>query len=112
VLDNSLIATREEVAAMAAGSAAAGRTPGVLLQRAKHAHQAALVPGTLKGAVNLEYTRWFAPDSAVMLGTDEVKKIAADPARQRRCGRRHGELLQHRPLGRHQLVCAVGSGGH
>jgi thiosulfate/3-mercaptopyruvate sulfurtransferase len=31
-------------------------------------HQASLVPGTLKGAVNLEYTRWFAPDSSVMLG--------------------------------------------
>jgi len=41
------------------------------------ADPAALVPGTLKGAQNLEYTRWFAPDSSAMLPADEVRRIAA-----------------------------------
>jgi thiosulfate/3-mercaptopyruvate sulfurtransferase len=38
------------------------------------------VPGTLKGAVNLEYTRWFAPDSAAMLPAADVKRLAAESA--------------------------------
>lgn len=79
VLDKSLIATREEVAAMQkAGSGRLVDARPVSFFTGETRHQASLVPGTLKGAVNLEYTRWFAPDSSVMLGTDEVKKIAAD----------------------------------
>jgi thiosulfate/3-mercaptopyruvate sulfurtransferase len=38
------------------------------------------VPGTLKGAVNVEYTRWFRPDSAEMLPADEVKRLLGQSA--------------------------------
>lgn len=76
--DKSLIASREDLRAQ----------PGparVRLLDARPAafyagetrHPAALVPGTLKGAQNLEYTRWFAPDSSAMLPADEVRRIAA-----------------------------------
>lgn len=81
-LDSSLIASREEL------QAAPGGTPPRLLDARPAAffagqtrHAAALVPGTLKGAVNLEYTRWFAPDSAAMLPAEEIKRlVAASPA--------------------------------
>ncbi|MBA4177792.1 MAG: sulfurtransferase [Leptothrix sp. (in: Bacteria)] len=78
VLDHSLIATREALQARLASG-------GVRLFDARPAafftgatrHPASLVPGTLKGALNLEYTRWFAPDSASMLPPDELKQRAA-----------------------------------
>lgn len=78
-LDTTLIATREELLAQPGG------TPARLLDARPTAffngetrHQAARVPGTLKGAVNLEYTRWFAPDSAAMLPAADVKRLAAE----------------------------------
>lgn len=78
-LDPALIATREEL------QAAPGTTPPRLLDARPAAffagqtrHGAALVPGTLKGAVNLEYTRWFAPDSAAMLPAEDIKRLAAE----------------------------------
>lgn len=40
-------------------------------------HGAARVPGTLRGASQLEYTRWFAPDSALMLPPETLKALAA-----------------------------------
>lgn len=81
--DTSLIATREELQgrlATGSGTPAAGarlldaRPSPFFNGQTRHA--ASLVPGTLKGAVNLEYTRWFAPDSALMLPADEVKRLA------------------------------------
>jgi thiosulfate/3-mercaptopyruvate sulfurtransferase len=78
-LDKSLIATREDVAALQKGGS--GRLvdsrPAAFFT-GETRHQASLIPGTLKGAVNQEYTRWFAADSSAMLSADEVKKIAAD----------------------------------
>jgi thiosulfate/3-mercaptopyruvate sulfurtransferase len=44
--------------------------------RGETRHQAARVPGTLKGAVNLEHSRWFLPDSATMVSADEARLIA------------------------------------
>ncbi len=81
-LDSSLIATREELQRRLATASPAG---GARLLDARPSpffngqtrHAASLVPGTLKGATNLEYTRWFAPDSARMLPADEVKRLAA-----------------------------------
>ena len=78
-VDKSLIATREDVAALQkSGSARLVDARPAAFYTGETRHQASLVPGTLKGAVNLEYTRWFAADSSAMLSADEVKKIAAD----------------------------------
>jgi thiosulfate/3-mercaptopyruvate sulfurtransferase len=66
VLDNSLIATREELLAQPAGVQAGSKArlldarPAAFFN-GETRHQASRVPGTLKGAQNLEYTRWFAP---------------------------------------------------
>lgn len=83
-LDSTLIATREELLAQQRAGAQAG-TPARLLDARPAAffngetrHPAARVPGTLKGAVNLEYTRWFAPDAAAMLPAEDIKRLAAE----------------------------------
>ena len=41
-------------------------------------HQAAKYPGTLKGAVNLEHSRWFEPGSAKMVSGDAARSLAAE----------------------------------
>jgi thiosulfate/3-mercaptopyruvate sulfurtransferase len=78
VLDRSLVATREELLSQTAGSVRLLDARPAAFFRGETRHQAALVPGTLKGAVNLEYTRWFAPDSSAMLPADEIKRLAAE----------------------------------
>lgn len=87
-IDTSLIATREELQGRL-GAAPGASAGGTRLLDARPSpffngqtrHAASLVPGTLKGAVNLEYTRWFAPDSARMLPAEEVRRLAdASPA--------------------------------
>jgi thiosulfate/3-mercaptopyruvate sulfurtransferase len=64
-LDNSLMATREELLAQPVRRQAPRRAAGCpargLLQGRTRATRLRWCPGTLKGAVNLEYTRWFAP---------------------------------------------------
>ncbi len=78
-LDTSLIATRDDILALQkAGSARLVDARPAAFFTGETRHQASLVPGTLKGAANLEYTRWFAADSSAMLPADEVKKIAGD----------------------------------
>lgn len=81
--DTSLIATREELQGrLAAGSATPAGGTKLLDARpspffnGQTRHAVSLVPGTIKGAANLEYTRWFAPDSARMLPADEVRRLA------------------------------------
>ncbi len=77
-MDGTLIATREDLRArLAAGTARLVDARPEVFYSGNTRHQAALVPGTLKGAVNLEYTSWFNGDSASMRPADEVKKIAA-----------------------------------
>lgn len=78
-LDRSLIATRDELLAQVHGRS------GRLLDARPAAffngdtrHPASLIPGTLKGATNVEYTRWFAPDTATMLPADQVMQLAGD----------------------------------
>ena len=77
-LDASMIATREDLQARLVGGGArlVDARPAAFFTGATR-HPASLVPGTLKGAVNLEYTRWFAPESSRMLPPDELKKRAA-----------------------------------
>lgn len=77
-LDSALIATREDLqAALGSGKSRLldARPSPFFTGQTRHA--ASLVPGTLKGAVNLEYTRWFAEDSARMLPVEEVRRLAA-----------------------------------
>lgn len=80
-LDLSLVATREELQGRLAATGPATATrlldarPSPFFS-GQTRHAAALVPGTLKGAQNLEYTRWFAPDSAQMRPAEEVRQLA------------------------------------
>jgi len=49
-------------------------------------HVAASVPGTLQGAVNVEHSKWFAPDSSTFVSPEQAQKVAAsspiDPAKE------------------------------
>jgi thiosulfate/3-mercaptopyruvate sulfurtransferase len=85
-LDGSLVATRDEVAALAgSGKAVLVDARPTAFYRGETRHQAAKVPGTVKGAVNVEHATWFRPGSSTFVSTDEAKKAAAttplDPAR-------------------------------
>jgi thiosulfate/3-mercaptopyruvate sulfurtransferase len=67
-LDASLIASRDEVAQKAANGAAVlvDARPADFFQ-GETRHQAAKLPGTLKGAVNVEHSRFFNGNSAVFV---------------------------------------------
>ena len=77
-IDQSMIATREDVI----NSTKTGKT---LLVDARPAafydgstrHQVAKTPGTLKGAVNVEHSTWFEPQSSLVVSASEAKKLAA-----------------------------------
>jgi thiosulfate/3-mercaptopyruvate sulfurtransferase len=47
---------------------------------------AAKLPGTLKGAVNVEHASWFKPGTSTFVSADEARRIAAtkpiDPSRE------------------------------
>lgn len=77
-LDTSLIASRDELSRQIAGGtlSVVDARPATFFRGATR-HPAAKLPGTLKGAVNLEYTKWFAPDSAIFVSPEEARKIAA-----------------------------------
>ncbi len=84
-LDASMIATREQmIAAVQAGSARLVDARPAAFYRGETRHQAAKVPGTLKGAVNVEHASWFKPGTSTFVAADEAKRIAAgkpiDPA--------------------------------
>jgi thiosulfate/3-mercaptopyruvate sulfurtransferase len=85
-LDASLIATRDElVALVGSGKATLVDARPTAFYNGETRHQAAKVPGTLKGAVSVEHATWFQPGTATFVSADEAKKIAAaaplDPAR-------------------------------
>ena len=40
-------------------------------------HPVAKLPGTLKGAVNLEHDKWFAPGSSTFMSVAQAKQVAA-----------------------------------
>lgn len=77
-LDASMIATREEVvAAVASGKTKLVDARPAAFYRGETRHQAAKVPGTLKGAVNVEHSSWFKPDTSIFVTPAEAKAIAA-----------------------------------
>lgn len=80
-LDRALIASREEVrAAVEAGQSGKSRLVDARpadFFNGQTRHQAADLPGTLKGAVNLSHASWFVPGTATFVPTAEAAKIAA-----------------------------------
>jgi len=85
-IDQSLVATREQtLAAARAGSATLVDARPVAFYAGETRHQAAKLPGTLKGAMNVEHSSWFKPGSTTFVSADEARRIAAarslDPAR-------------------------------
>ncbi len=85
-IDESLVATREQTLA-AVGAGNAGLVDGRPAEffRGETRHQAAKVPGTLKGAVNVEHSSWFKPGTTTFVTSEEARRIAAarpiDPSR-------------------------------
>lgn len=77
-LDASLIATRNEVSQdIAGGNISLVDARPAAFFHGDTRHPAAKLPGTLRGAVNLEYTKWFAPGSAMFVSIEEARKVAA-----------------------------------
>ena len=80
-LDASLIATREEISGQIGSgtlSLVDARPPAFFYGETRH--PAAKLPGTLKGAVDLEYTKWFQPGSSTFVSVEEARKVAAASA--------------------------------
>jgi len=77
-IDQSMIATREEVVAkVQAGKAQLVDARPVAFFDGSTRHTAAKVPGTLKGAVNVEHSKWFEPNSTLVVSASEAKKLVA-----------------------------------
>ncbi len=84
-LDSSLIATRDEVAQdVGKGTALLidARPKAFFEGEARHA--AAKVPGTVQGAVNLEYSRFFEAEQSGVLQPEKVRAAASaiDPKKE------------------------------
>ena len=84
-LDASMIATREQVQAAVGGGARLVDARPAEYFKGETRHQAAKLPGTLKGAVNVDNARWFKPGTSTFVAADEARRIAAsqpiDPSR-------------------------------
>ena len=77
-IDKSLIATREEVKAqIESGKGRLVDSRPAEFFSGDTRHQAAKLPGTLKGAVNLEHSRWVAAGSSSLAAPEEIRRIAA-----------------------------------
>lgn len=78
-LDTRLIATREQVLSQIGDRKVRliDARPAAFF-RGETKHAAASVPGTVKGAVNLENSRWFAQGSSAMMSPADAQKVAAD----------------------------------
>ncbi|MDO9023013.1 sulfurtransferase [Zwartia sp.] len=77
-INQDMIATREEVIAkVQAGKAQLVDARPVAFFDGSTRHTAAKVPGTLKGAVNVEHSKWFEPNSTLVVSASEAKKLVA-----------------------------------
>lgn len=77
-IDQSMIATREEVVAkVQAGKAQLVDARPAAFFDGSTRHTAAKVPGTLKGAVNVEHSKWFEPNSTLVVSASEAKKLVS-----------------------------------
>ena len=80
-LDASLIATRDEINRQIGSgklSLVDARPSEFFFGETRH--PAAKVPGTLKGAVDLEYSKWFKPGTSTFVSVEEARKVAAASA--------------------------------
>lgn len=77
-IDQNMIATRDEVVAkVQAGKAQLVDARPAAFFDGSTRHTAAKVPGTLKGAVNVEHSKWFEPNSTSVVSASEAKKLVA-----------------------------------
>lgn len=75
-LDHSLIATKDDVAeAVKTGQSQLVDARPAEFFEGDTRHAAAKVPGTIKGAKNLEHDTWFVSGGALLKSADEVKKL-------------------------------------
>lgn len=77
-LDESLIATKEQIAAQVGNPKVQlvdARPLDFYLGKVKA--PTAQIPGTIKGAVNLENGKWFKPGTSIFVSADEARQIAA-----------------------------------
>jgi len=78
VIDKSWVATRDEVRqAVLSNSAQLVDARPTAFFEGETRHQAAKYPGTLKGAVNLEHSRWFEPGGVKMVSGEAARTLAA-----------------------------------
>lgn len=78
-INQALITTKEELAKKSAdGSARLIDARPKAFYEGETRHQAARVPGTLKGASNLEHSKWFNEKTPTFVTSDIAKKIAAE----------------------------------
>ncbi len=76
--DKTMIASKEElVRQTAAGGATLVDARPAEFFEGDTRHVAAKVPGTLKGAVNVEHDSWFVGGGSVFVAPDEAKRIAS-----------------------------------
>lgn len=78
VLDASMIATRDEVAALDASKVRLVDARPKAFFEGSTRHAAARVPGTLVGARHFDNARWFRPGTATFVAPDEARRIAAE----------------------------------
>ena len=77
-INQNMIATRDEVVTkVQAGKAQLVDARPVAFFDGSTRHTAAKVPGTLKGAVNVEHSKWFEPNSTSVVSASEAKKLVA-----------------------------------
>lgn len=78
-INEDLIATKEELLRKtAAGSASLIDARPKAFFDGDTRHQAAKVPGTLKGATNLEHSKWFNKNDATFTNASNAQKIASE----------------------------------
>jgi thiosulfate/3-mercaptopyruvate sulfurtransferase len=77
-IDGSMIATKEEVVqrVKSGDSVLIDARPAAFFTGETRA-PAAKLPGTLKGAVNFQHDKWFAPASATFVPAEQARRIAA-----------------------------------
>lgn len=76
-INQSMIATRAEViSGVQSGKAQLIDARPTAFYDGSTRHIAAKVPGTLKGAVSVEHSTWFAPNSSLVVSDSEAKKLA------------------------------------
>ena len=78
-INQSLITTKEELAKKSAdGSARLIDARPKAFYEGETRHQAAKVPGTLKGATNLEHSKWFDEKTPTFISSIKAKQVATD----------------------------------